>query len=183
MKALAAFLVMAGAAAASADPLGLVDYDAIIAANGDEARIVAGGQQLLVLPGGVELLSDADGRLISARDRAGAVGCALNALAELTAAAQSCAGAMTPGQADGMDSAVAALIPAYGAGVLPEPVPEAEVTERFNALVRAYRQAPEICDLSTAARAVLHLVGSEAGRGWIEAAAAAPRLPVSEPCF
>lgn len=180
MKALLALVLLA--APALADPLALVDYDAVIAANLDDAEVIGADRRAIPLPGGVVLIIGPDDTLITTRDPAGPVGCLLDRLARLDAAARICPGVMTPGQADGVDSAVAAAIGAYAAGVVPAPVAQAEVAARYERLVQSHLRGPAICDLSTDAAALLNSVNSEAGRGWLAQTLATPRLPVAAPC-
>jgi len=181
MKALAALAMMVGPALA--DPLTLVDYNAVIAANLDRAEAMGEDRRSIDLPGGVVLIIGPDDALITTRDPQGAVGCLMDRLARLNAAARICPGVMTPGQADGVDSAVAAVIPAYAAGVLPTPAPQTEVAARYERLVQSHLRGPAICDLSPDAGFLLNFVNSEDGRGWLADTLATPRLPVAAPCF
>ena len=181
MRALLALVLMG--APALADPLALVDYDAVIAANLADAEVIGAGRRAIALPGGVVLIIGPDDALVTTRDPAGAVGCLMDRLARLNAAARICPGVMTPGQADGVDSAVAAMIPAYAAGVLPAPVPVTEVTARYELLVQSHLRGPAICDLSPDAGFLLNFVNTEDGRGWLAQTLATPRLPVAAPCF
>ena len=181
MKALLALSLMA--APALADPLGLVDYDAVIAANLTHAEEIGDDRRAIALPGSVVLIIGPDDALIATRDPEGALGCLMDRLARLNAAARICPGVMTPGQADGVDSAVAALIPVYAAGVLPESVPEPEVAARYELLVQSHLRGPAICDLSPDAGFLLNFVNTEDGRGWLADTLATPRLPVAAPCF
>ena len=181
MKALLALAMMV--APALADPLGLVDYEAVIAANLDRAEAIGDNRRQIVLPGGVALIIAPDNTLVTTRDPDGALGCLMDRLARLSAAARICAGVMTPGQADGLDSAVAALIPAYAAGILPDPVAEAEVAAGYERLVQSHLRGPAICDLSPDAGFLLNFVNNEDGRGWLTETLATPRLPVAAPCF
>jgi hypothetical protein len=181
MKALLALAVMAPPALA--DPLALVDYDAVIAANLDRAEAIGDDRRQIALPGGVFLIIGSDDALITTRDAEGALGCLMDRLARLNAAARICPGVMTPGQADGLDSAVAALIPVYAVGILPDPVAEAEVATGYELLVRSHLRGPAICDLSADAGFLLNFVNTEEGRGWLTETLATPRLPVAAPCF
>lgn len=166
-----------------ADPLGLVDYDAVIAANIDDAEDMQSGNLLIRLPHEVELIVDPDGALVHARDRTGALGCLLSELAELSAMARICPGVVGPGQADGLDTAIGALFPVYAAGVLPDPASVQTVADGFEALVQSRAQDTGLCDGAADNVFVLHLVNSVTGRGWLQETLAAPRLPVSSPCF
>lgn len=181
MKTLLAFALMV--APALADPLALVDYAAVIATNLDRAEAMGEDRRAITLTGGVVLIIGPDDALITTRDPQGAVGCLMDRLARLNAAARICPGVMTPGQADGVDSAVAAVIPTYAAGVLPMPAPETEVAARYERLVQSHLRGPAICDLSPDAGFLLNFVNSEDGREWLAETLATPRLPVAAPCF
>ena len=181
MKALLTALLLS--APAYADPLGLVDYDALIATHLAEAEEMRDGNRLIRMDHGVEMIVSPEGTLVYSRDRSAALGCLMTGLAELSAAARICPGAMTPGRVDGVDTAIAALIPVYAAGVAPVPATEAEVADGFEALVTAQMRDNALCDLSDHAIFLLHFVNNDNGRARLAEMLATPRLPVDTPCF
>ena len=177
-------VVVLGAAPPNADPLGLVDYDAVIAAEAANAVETPSGTRTITLPGGVELAIDAEDQLLAATDWDGALGCLTTILVDLHAIAQTCPGAITPFQADGIDSAIAALIPVYAAGVLPEAVETDTVADRFEAAVRhRAAEGAAICNWSATAATIAQHFSTEAGRAELAETLAEPRLPVINPCL
>ena len=164
---------------AGADPLGLVDYDAVIAAHVEAGAATS----RITLEGGVVLTLDAEGALIDARDPGDALGCLANGLAELSAAARICPGALSPGGADAVDTAIARLIPVYAAGVRPDSTDVATAAERFEALVRTRMGDVLICGLTDHALFLRQFLRTPEGQLWLDNALATPRLPVSDPCF
>lgn len=169
------------AAPAPADPLGLIDYPALIAEHAERSVPLAEGARRIFLPDGVELTVDAQQSLTSAIDRSGqtALGCVVRLMAEMSAMARTCPGAVSPGQADYLDSAAALVLDAYSdaSGMAQGPV-----GERFEALVRTRSADAGLCLVMEEDAANIRGLLTQPGLERVARVATPARLPVDEPC-
>lgn len=163
------------------DPLGLIDYPALIAENAGRSVPLAGGARRIFLVDGVELTLDAQDTLTDATDRSGqtALGCVVRLVAEISAMARTCPGAVSPGQADYLDSAAALVLGAYAeaSGALSR-----DVAARFETLVRARSADTGLCFVMAEDAANIRGLLTAMGLERVARVATPARLPVEEPC-
>ncbi|MBF9030705.1 hypothetical protein HKCCE3408_09915 [Rhodobacterales bacterium HKCCE3408] len=180
-----ALAMVLAAAPAMADPLGLVDYDALIDANMDRAREAWGGNRVITFEDGTEVIFSANGiiRTREASDRY-SIGCLALTLAQISAVARTCPGVVGPGDADHVDTAIGAMIPVYANSIRPEPADPEEVGRRFEELVQRVRASEEFsCLLSPQFYDALGTLTAPGARSRVEDWLTPPRLPVDEPCY
>jgi hypothetical protein len=173
------------AAPAVADPLALMDYDALFAANATEVEVKDDG--LFTLQQGDVTLIRRSGDTVeySGVDQSGegAMGCFVSVLASLDGALRACDIALAPAQIATQDVYRDDALAFYGANVYP-PAASETVLERYEALVVQEAEiAMPFCDdpeqfVTFADRLFAPQSGAE-----IERMMSTPRWPVANPCL
>lgn len=174
-----------------ADPLGLVDYEALLTAEGlDVGQIVQSDGDWVALSNGIRLRLGEDGQVIAGFDNEPNVGCVTIIMASLEAAARS-----FPDQIQTPENnwalALEETLSIYAASVPPNGASQDRVAERFEASVGSYMQAyPEatVQGLDPQQAAVFQQMidwfgGAEAFAALADLRASPMRLPVSNPCL
>lgn len=178
---------------AVADPLGLVDYDALFAQHADRVVTSTDGQQVLDLPPSTRITRmTGDSSTVVGIDlsEGGAPGCIAAILVDVAALLRACPDSFTDAQRGAVETHADRLSRFYAANVLPQVTPEA-ARLRFDARVadRAadwtgrpdWSAAACIADPENAP--LLDTVTSNGFRNILESVLAVPRLPVSNPCL
>lgn len=169
------------APASAADPLGLVDYATVIDENSDRAVPLAEGRQVVFLDDGIELTLGPDGQVEQARDVTGqtALGCVTRLVADISGIARNCPGALTPGQADYLDTGTAHVLDAYARATAAS---SDEIATRFEALIQQRAADPSLCIIVGDYAAQLYDLVTERGADRLARVSKPDRLPVEEPC-
>lgn len=190
MRMLTSFALIVATQTASADPLGLVDYDTLFIKNVANVALSDNGDMVLQLPGNVSLLrqpAETGNRgNITAVDfsKIGAVGCAATLYASIEAVAQTCDGSFTSEQVAQLHTYRGELLDYYADNTYPIASRES-VQVAYDAYVaRLTPQSPEFCESFGGDRkAFFDFMTSEQMRPEFDALLSEPRLPVSNPCL
>lgn len=192
MRGLAAVLALC-AGPVMADPLGLMDYDALFEQNADRVRLAANGDQVLALPPATRITRrpDAPG-LINGVDlsEGGAPGCYAVLLLDVLAYDHACPDSLGPTERAALATHAITIADFYAANVTPATTPEA-VRDRLAALAEtraadwraAPRWGPAACIPGEEAAPILSLFTSAGMTGILSTALARPRPPVAIPCL
>ncbi|MBF9032763.1 hypothetical protein HKCCE2091_00785 [Rhodobacterales bacterium HKCCE2091] len=174
------------AAPAMADPLGLVDYDALFDAYPEYVETNAVGSRLLTLPGGEFVVMAEDGDY-HGMDPDGIVGCAVPMLVALLALERQCPGVIPGPAIERIETALPDVLGVYVAGILPEPADPERARARFEERVDFYATRMErtgaLCPYDNPA--MPEMVGMFASERFLDPfsdGGIAPRLPVAAAC-
>lgn len=192
MRALATALALA-ATPAAADPLGLIDYEALFAAHADRVRTDAQGNAVLALPPATRitrLQGDLEGVLGIDMSQGGAPGCIVSVALDIAALSGACPDLLSDAQRRAFDANLAPVLAFYAANVFPPTTPDA-VRARLDALAAdraaAWRAAPEwsaaACLPDPENAPLVTAFTSDALGQMLPAILAVPRLPVGNPCL
>lgn len=173
------------AAPAMADPLDLVDYADLFAANAADVEEVSEGRSILRL-GDQTLIRDATlprGYAGIDESGVGTVGCYVTILATIESAMQACEAVLPADQATLQAEYLAQALAFYGANTVPV-APTILVEERYNALVSSQIEgARPFCSNLDLVTSLADQIFSAEGVEEIAGMLATPRLPVEFPCL
>ena len=181
-------LILAAAISAGpafADPLDLLDYDALFVEKADQIEVISETRSALSI-GSVILLRDTtEEREYTGIDESGqgAVGCFVSILATIESSLQACEALLPPEQAEIQATYTQEALSFYAANVLPQ-VDRATAQDRYDALVASQIAAarPFCASLDVVTDLADRLFASES-RAEIAGMMSVPRLPVSNPCL
>ncbi|PJI93024.1 hypothetical protein BC777_1891 [Yoonia maricola] len=184
MKQLAVIATLS-AAPLAADPLDLIDYEALFAARAADVMDVSETRSLLRI-GDVTLIRDETlPRGYTGLDEGGqgAMGCFVSILATIESAMQACEAELPAAQVDMQTAYRAQALTFYANNVVP-PVAFEMVEQRYNALVASQIEgARPFCSnldlVTTLADRIFSSEGAEEVKGMMST----PRLPVANPCL
>lgn len=184
MKRLAAiFALCAGSVAA--DPLDLIDYEALFAANPDAVEKVSGVRSILRV-GPVTVLHDTtEARTYTGVDESGegAVGCFVSILATIDSALQACEVALPPDQATIQQTYLQEALAFYAANAGAD-VTLGDVEERYDALVASQiAGALPFCQNLEVVTSLADRLFTPDSRAEIDGMMSVARLPVANPCL
>ena len=188
MRLFACIAVTLTAGNASADPLGLVDYDRLFIKNANNVEVADNGDLVLQLPGNVSLLRQqvGSGGNITAVDfsKIGAVGCAASLYASIEAVAQTCEGTFSADQMARLETYRGELLDYYADNTYPA-ASRASVQVAYDAYVaRVTPNAPGFCESFGGDRKLFYdFMTSAQMRPEFDALLSEPRLPVGNPCL
>lgn len=184
MKRILALLAL-WVAPVAADPLELIDYEALFAENPDQVTTASDNRKVLQMGDIVLLRDQADGISYTGIDQSGqgAVGCFVSVLASLESALQACEVTLSPEQKAISDAYRAEALAFYAENAFPR-VELAEVARRYDALVASEIEMsrPFCSDLSVVTDFSDRLFVDET-RAEVEGMMSIPRLPVANPCL
>lgn len=166
-----------------ADVLGLVDYDALFAANADAIEVLANGAEAIELPGGV-FVSRQDGQIVTLdQSNGGAVGCFVNILAQIESYQMACDVSLDAGQAARLEIYRTQALTFYAANVSPT-VTLDTARARFDTLRdRSQYASGAFCDPDGNIALFLNSFLDEATQEVLDRLTEVPRLPASNPCL
>ncbi|WP_342078069.1 hypothetical protein [Yoonia sp. SS1-5] len=171
--------------AGRADPLGLIDYDALFAQHAAQAQPIDATRSVLRL-GDISITRiDGTPQSYVGRDNSGhvAIGCFVDIIAQIEAAERACGHALSPSQQTSLEAYRRIALVAYGRNVQPATTLDA-VHARYAALVAtSAADAGNSCQAADAFDAHAAQVLAPDGRAALAASISAPRLPVADPCF
>lgn len=173
------------AAPALADPLDLIDYEAIFAQNANEVEVVSNTRSILQV-GDVTLLHDtAEPQPYTGLDESGqaAVGCFVTILATIESAMQACEVDLPEDQAAIQASYTVEALSFYAANAVPA-VDIETVRARFDNFVATQIEGarPYCANLDVVTNLADRLF-TEDSRAEVSGMISVPRLPVSNPCL
>lgn len=184
MNRLAMILVLC-AGQAGADPLGLIDYEALFAENAADVEVVSPDRSILQV-GAVTILRGSDeGFEFTGLDESGegAVGCFVSVLASLEAAVQTCEIVLTPEQEAARADYRTMALGFYADNVIP-PATIDTVTDAYAGLVSGEMAGVlPFCDNADQFVTFATRLFAPEARPEIEGMMSIPRLPVSNPCL
>lgn len=183
-----AAVILLAAQTATADPLGLNDYDRIFVKNMQNIELAENGDLMLKLPGNVALLRQDTGvsRNITAVDfsKSGSVGCAATLYASIEAIAKTCEHTFDASQVAMLDTYRGELLDYYAKNTYPS-ASRQSVQVAYDAYVaRLKPKSPEFCaGFGGDREAFFNYMTSDQMRADFDALLSEPRLPVSNPCL
>ncbi|EBA12094.1 hypothetical protein [Roseobacter sp. CCS2] len=184
MKRLAVIAALC-AGPVAADPLDLIDYDALFADKAADVMDVSETRSLLRI-GDVTLIRDESlPRGYTGLDEGGqgAMGCFVSILATIESAMQACEAELPAAQVETQTAYRSAALAFYAENVIPPVDPEL-AQERYNALVSSQIEgARPFCSNLDLVTTLADRVFSPEGAEEISGMMATPRLPVANPCL
>lgn len=170
---------------AFADPLNLIDYEALFEANAEDVEVV-GDDRSILRRGDVAIIQDrVDGVQYTGLDESGegAVGCFVAVMASLEGALQACDIALTPEQVVTQDAYRDMALRFYGNNVTPT-VDLETIEGLYAALVASeIAGAAPFCDAPDQFTTFADRLFAPEARPEIEGMMSVPRLPVANPCM
>ena len=173
------------AAPVTADPLGLIDYEALFEENADAVEIVSPERAMLTLGDVVLLRGNEEEVPYTSVDQSGeaAVGCFLGTLASLESAVLACELTLPPEQLEIRDAFLSQAITFYSENAFPE-VDVETVRESYDALVGAEIELSRpFCADPEVITDFAERLFSDAAKPQIERMMSVPRLPAANPCL
>lgn len=182
-KLMCAVMLCAGPVAA--DPLDLIDYEAIFAANADAVQTLSEARTALTV-GPVILLRDpTEPREYTGIDESGqaAVGCFVSILATIQSSLQACDAVLPAEQVEIQETYTQEVLAFYAENVSPS-VDVATVQDRFDALVASQVEgARPFCASFDPITDLADRLFSPESRAEVSGMMTVPRLPVANPCL
>ena len=180
---IAIFALCAGPLAA--DPLDLIDYEALFARNAADVEDLSQSRSILRL-GDVTLIRDPDmPRTYTGLDESGqgAMGCFVTILATIESAMTACEAALPAEQTALQETYLEQALTFYAENTVP-PAPLALVQERYDALVASQISgARPFCSNLDLVTTLADRIFSPAGAAEVASMMSVPRLPVENPCL
>ncbi len=168
-----------------ADPLDLVDYEAVFEQNAADVEEVSETRSLLRV-GDIALIRDpALPRTFAGIDESGqgAVGCYVTILATIESALLACEGSLPAAQSARQKSYLEQALAFYAENTIPPAAPEL-VRARYDALVASQIEgARPFCSNLDLVTDLADRIFSDDGAGEISDMLSIPRLPVEFPCL
>ena len=170
---------------AGADPLGLIDYEALFAENAADVEVVSPDRSILQI-GEVTILRGSDlGFEFTGLDESGegAVGCFVSVLASLEAAVQACGIVLTPEQEAARADYRSMALKFYSANALP-PATIESVRDAYARLISdEVLGVLPFCDNADQFVTFANRLFAPEARPEIEGMMSIQRLPVTNPCL
>ena len=169
----------------TADPLDLIDYEALFAQNAAQVEDVSQSRSILRL-GDVTLIRDPDmPRTYTGLDEGGqgAMGCFVTILATIESAMTACEAELPAEQVAVQETYLEQALTFYAENTVP-PAPLAVVQERYDALVASQISgARPFCSNLDLVTTLADRVFSPEGAAEVAGMMSVPRLPVENPCL
>lgn len=168
---------------ASADVLGLNDYDALFAENADQVTNLDAGTVAIDLGDGILISREGDRLITLDQTAGGAVGCFVRILSQIDAFQQACDAPFTADQMALHAGFLAQVLDFYAANTAPASE-IATATQRYRALVDgSLPNAATYCDGDSGITAFMQSVLAPQTQAVVDTMTATPRLPVDNPCL
>ncbi len=169
----------------TADPLDLIDYEALFAQNAADVEQATETRSLLRI-GDVTLIRDPElPRSYAGLDESsqGAMGCFVSILATIESAMQACEAELPAAQVAIQADYQARALTFYAQNTFP-PAPLALVEERYDALVASQIEgARPFCSNLDLVTTLADRIFSPQGADEVNGMLSVPRLPVAHPCL